>query len=60
MNPTHDVLEKRIAALEGGAAAVVLSSGTTAIHYSLINVAAVTPHTTHSPFLLRFPFVYLT
>jgi O-acetylhomoserine (thiol)-lyase len=39
MNPTHDVLEKRVAALEGGAAALVLSSGTAAVYYSIITVA---------------------
>ncbi|MBN1521776.1 MAG: O-acetylhomoserine aminocarboxypropyltransferase/cysteine synthase [Candidatus Aureabacteria bacterium] len=38
MNPTHDVLEKRVAALEGGAAGLVLSSGTSAIYYSIINI----------------------
>jgi len=40
MNPTHDVLEKRMASLEGGAAALALSSGTAAIFYSIINLAA--------------------
>jgi len=39
MNPTHDVLEKRVAALEGGVAAVTLSSGTAAIFYTVLNVA---------------------
>ena len=39
MNPTHDVLEKRLAALEGGAAALVTSSGTAAIFYAVINLA---------------------
>ncbi|MCX7825732.1 MAG: O-acetylhomoserine aminocarboxypropyltransferase/cysteine synthase [Verrucomicrobiae bacterium] len=39
MNPTHDVLEKRVAALEGGAAALALASGTAAIHYTVINIA---------------------
>ncbi|MCU0241200.1 MAG: O-acetylhomoserine aminocarboxypropyltransferase/cysteine synthase [Vicinamibacteria bacterium] len=39
MNPTHDVLEKRLAALEGGAAALVLASGTAAVFNSIINVA---------------------
>ncbi len=39
MNPTHDVLEKRVAALEGGAAALALASGTSAIFYSIINLA---------------------
>ena len=38
MNPTTDVLEKRVAALEGGAAALALSSGTSAIFYSIINI----------------------
>ncbi|NTV53608.1 MAG: aminotransferase class I/II-fold pyridoxal phosphate-dependent enzyme [Candidatus Firestonebacteria bacterium] len=39
MNPTTDVLEQRIAALEGGAASVALASGTSAIHYAIINIA---------------------
>ncbi|MBO4235096.1 MAG: O-acetylhomoserine aminocarboxypropyltransferase/cysteine synthase [Firmicutes bacterium] len=34
-NPTQDVLEKRIAALEGGVAALALASGQAAIAYSL-------------------------
>jgi O-acetylhomoserine (thiol)-lyase len=38
MNPTQDVLEKRVAALEGGAAALALASGTSAIFYSIINL----------------------
>jgi len=40
MNPTHDILEKRIAALEGGAAALSLSSGTSAVYYSIINICS--------------------
>ncbi|AHC16167.1 O-acetylhomoserine aminocarboxypropyltransferase/cysteine synthase family protein [Salinispira pacifica] len=39
MNPTTDVLEKRVADLEGGAAALATASGTSAIFYSLINIA---------------------
>ncbi|HEY5622020.1 MAG TPA: aminotransferase class I/II-fold pyridoxal phosphate-dependent enzyme, partial [Pontiella sp.] len=39
MNPTTDVLEKRVAALEGGAAGLALSSGTSAVFYSIINLA---------------------
>ncbi|MCC5841745.1 MAG: O-acetylhomoserine aminocarboxypropyltransferase/cysteine synthase [Opitutales bacterium] len=39
MNPTHDVLEKRVAALEGAPAALALASGTSAVFYSIINVA---------------------
>jgi len=39
MNPTTDVLEQRVAALEGGAAALAVASGTSAIFYSIINLA---------------------
>jgi O-acetylhomoserine (thiol)-lyase len=39
MNPTTDVLEQRVAALEGGAAAVAVASGTSAIHYAIITLA---------------------
>ena len=39
MNPTNDVLAKRIAAIEGGAAAQVLSSGTAAIYFTITNIA---------------------
>ena len=39
MNPTQDALEQRIAALEGGAAALALASGTSAVFYSIINIA---------------------
>jgi len=38
-NPTQDILEQRMAALEGGAAALALASGTSAIFYSIINLA---------------------
>ena len=38
MNPTQDVLEKRVAALEGGAAALAVASGTSAIFYAIINI----------------------
>jgi len=40
MNPTQDVLEQRVAALEGGAAALALASGTSAVHYSIINICS--------------------
>ena len=40
MNPTQDILEKRIAALEGGMAALALSSGTSAVYYSIINICS--------------------
>ncbi|MEG0025026.1 MAG: O-acetylhomoserine aminocarboxypropyltransferase/cysteine synthase family protein [Akkermansia sp.] len=38
MNPTNDVLEQRIAQLEGGVGALSLSSGTAAIHYTILNI----------------------
>ncbi len=38
MNPTQDILERRVAALEGGAAALALASGTSAVYYSIINI----------------------
>jgi O-acetylhomoserine (thiol)-lyase len=40
MNPTQDVLEKRVAALENGAAALALASGTAAVYYSIINICS--------------------
>ena len=39
MNPTSDVFEKRIAALEGGAAALATASGSAAITYAIQNIA---------------------
>jgi O-acetylhomoserine (thiol)-lyase len=38
MNPTWDVLEQRLAALEGGVAALVTASGQAAVAYSVLNV----------------------
>jgi O-acetylhomoserine (thiol)-lyase len=38
-NPTNEVLEKRLAALEGGAAALVVGSGQAALHYALATLA---------------------
>jgi O-acetylhomoserine (thiol)-lyase len=39
MNPTNDVLEKRLAALEGGIGGLVVSSGSAAIHYAILTLA---------------------
>lgn len=39
MNPTSDVFEKRIAALEGGAAAIATATGAAAITYAIRNIA---------------------
>lgn len=38
-NPTNDVFEQRIAALEGGSAALAVASGSAAITYAILNVA---------------------
>ncbi len=39
MNPTTDVFEQRIAALEGGVGALAVASGSAAITYSILNIA---------------------
>lgn len=39
MNPTTDVFEKRVAMLEGGVAALAVASGSSAIMYSILNIA---------------------
>jgi len=39
MNPTWDVLEKRVAALEKGVAALAVSAGSAAIHYAILTIA---------------------
>lgn len=38
-NPTQDVLEQRIAALEGGVAALAVASGAAAVTYAFLNIA---------------------
>lgn len=44
MNPTSDVFERRIAALEGGAAALATASGSAAITYAVQNIATAGDH----------------
>ena len=44
MNPTADVFEKRIAALEGGAAALAVATGAAAITYAIQNIARAGDH----------------
>ena len=44
MNPTSDVFEKRIAALEGGAAALSVATGSAAITYAVQNIARAGDH----------------
>ncbi len=43
-NPTTDVLEQRIAALEGGAAALAVASGQAAVVYAMLNLAKAGDH----------------
>ena len=44
MNPTSDVFEQRIAALEGGAAALAVATGSAAIPYAIQNIALAGDH----------------
>lgn len=44
MNPTSDVFEQRVAALEGGAAALAAASGSAAITYAIQNIALAGDH----------------
>ena len=48
MNPTQDVAEKRIAALEGGTAALLLSSGQSATTFAILNIAQAGDHVVSS------------
>jgi O-acetylhomoserine (thiol)-lyase len=43
-NPTQDVVEQRVAALEGGTAALLLSSGQSATTFSILNIAQAGDH----------------
>ena len=43
-NPTQDVLEQRLAALEGGVAALAVASGASAVTYSILNLAGAGDH----------------
>ncbi|GHF26853.1 O-acetylhomoserine (thiol)-lyase [Amycolatopsis deserti] len=49
MNPTQDVLEQRVAALEGGVAALAFASGTAATNAAILNVANAGDHIVSSP-----------
>src|ERR1700761_2165989 len=63
-NPTVDVLDKRVAALEGGVGALCVASGQAALHYALLNLASAGANfvtvpqlygTTHTLFSYLFP-----
>lgn len=49
MNPTTDVVEQRIAALEGGVAALFLASGQAAETFAILNLAGAGDHIVSSP-----------
>ncbi|MCV7227266.1 bifunctional o-acetylhomoserine/o-acetylserine sulfhydrylase [Mycolicibacterium komossense] len=49
MNPTQDVVEQRIAALEGGVAALLLASGQAAETFAILNLAQAGDHIVSSP-----------
>jgi O-acetylhomoserine (thiol)-lyase len=51
MNPTNDVLEKRVAALEGGVGALAVSAGSAAVNYSLLNIATQSSNVVSVPLL---------
>jgi len=51
MNPTQDTVEQRVAALEGGVAALLLSSGSAATTFAILNVAEAGDHIVSSPSL---------
>jgi O-acetylhomoserine (thiol)-lyase len=57
-NPTNDVLEKRIAALEGGTAALVVASGMAAVSYSILTVALAGSNFVVAPQLYGATFTY--
>jgi len=44
MNPTTDVFEKRVAALEGGVGGLAFSSGSAAVTFSILNIAGAGDH----------------
>jgi len=49
MNPTTDVVEQRVAALEGGVAALFVSSGQAAATFAILNIAGAGDHIVSSP-----------
>jgi O-acetylhomoserine (thiol)-lyase len=51
MNPTQDAVEQRIAALEGGVAALLVSSGSAATTFAVLNLAEAGDHIVSSPSL---------
>ena len=59
-NPTNEVLEKRLAELEGGVAALVLSAGSAAINYSILNIAKAGDNVVSVPLLYGGTYTLFT
>ncbi|MGC2169619.1 MAG: O-acetylhomoserine aminocarboxypropyltransferase/cysteine synthase family protein [Acidimicrobiales bacterium] len=57
-NPTNDVLEKRLAALEGGTAALVVASGMAAVSYAILTVATAGSNFVVAPQLYGATYTY--
>ena len=57
-NPTNDVLEKRITALEDGTAALVVASGMAAVSYAILTVAAAGSNFVVAPQLYGATYTY--
>ena len=51
MNPTSDVFEQRIAALEGGLGALATASGSAAVSYAIMNIAMAGDHVVSDKFI---------
>ena len=60
MNPTVDVLEQRIAELEGGVAALCVSAGSAAINYSILNIAVAGDNIVSTPQLYGGTYTLFT
>src|SRR5215831_17890958 len=59
-NPTNTVLEKRVAALEGGVDALSVSSGMAAIHYAIANITELGTNVVSLPQLYGATYTFLT
>jgi O-acetylhomoserine (thiol)-lyase len=57
-NPTNDVLEKRMAALEGGSSALVVASGMAAVSYAILTVALAGSNFVVAPQLYGATYTY--
>ncbi len=60
MNPTNAVLEKRVAALEGGIGALATSAGSAAIHYAVLTIAEAGNNIVATPLLYGGTFTLFT